>query len=149
MNIQLLQELLKNQIVIPNAAVRRGAPNGVVSTFVYVVKSDDTVTVRPVTLGVVDGERVAVTAGLAAGEIVVTEGAIGCATVRRFCCRRQRPLPAAPRRRREHRSPELPARTAGERTPNLRNDAHGGSRMNPSRIFILRPVATTLLMLQS
>ncbi|MEP6548185.1 MAG: MdtA/MuxA family multidrug efflux RND transporter periplasmic adaptor subunit [Gammaproteobacteria bacterium] len=73
-NIQLLQELLQNQIIIPNAAVRRGAPNGVVSTFVYVVNSDNTVKVRAVTLGVVDGERIAVTAGLAAGEIVVTEG---------------------------------------------------------------------------
>jgi len=73
-NIQLLQEVLHDQIVIPNAAVRRGAPNGVVSTFVYVVKSDRTVAVRPVTLGVVDGERVAITQGLAAGERVVTEG---------------------------------------------------------------------------
>ena len=73
-NIQLLQELLHDQIIIPNAAVRRGAPNGVVSTFVYVVGSDHTVKVRPVTLGVVDGERVAVTKGLSVGEIVVTEG---------------------------------------------------------------------------
>jgi multidrug efflux system membrane fusion protein len=73
-NIQLLQELVRDQIIIPNAAVRRGAPNGVVGTFVYVVNPDRTVSVRPVTLGVVDGERVAVTAGLKAGEIVVTEG---------------------------------------------------------------------------
>jgi multidrug efflux system membrane fusion protein len=73
-NIQLLQELLQHQIVIPNAAVRRGAPNGVVTTFVYVVKPDRTVAVRPVTLGVVDGERAAIASGLAAGEVVVTEG---------------------------------------------------------------------------
>jgi membrane fusion protein, multidrug efflux system len=73
-NIQLLQELRQNQIIMPNSAVRRGAPNGVVSTFVYVVNSDRTVTVRPVTLGVVDGERVAVAKGLGAGEVVVTEG---------------------------------------------------------------------------
>jgi len=73
-NIQLLQETLQHQIIMPNAAVRRGAPNGVVTTFVYVVQPDRTVAVRPVTLGVVDGERAAVTAGLAAGEIVVTEG---------------------------------------------------------------------------
>jgi multidrug efflux system membrane fusion protein len=73
-NIQLLQELLTGQIVMPNSAVRRGAPNGVVSTFVYLVNADQTVTVRPVTLGVVDGERVAVTAGLAVGDVVVTEG---------------------------------------------------------------------------
>jgi membrane fusion protein, multidrug efflux system len=73
-NIQLLEELLQNQIIMPNSAVRRGAPNGVVTTFVYVVNSDHTVKVRPVTLGVVDGERVAVAQGLSVGEIVVTEG---------------------------------------------------------------------------
>jgi membrane fusion protein, multidrug efflux system len=73
-NVQLLQEVLKNQVIMPNSAVRRGAPNGVVTTFVYAVKPDDTVAVRPITLGVVDGERAAVTAGLAAGELVVTEG---------------------------------------------------------------------------
>jgi len=73
-NIQLLQDVLKNQIIMPNAAVRRGAPNGVATTFVYIVNGDATVSVRPVTLGVVDGETVAVTAGLKAGEVVVTEG---------------------------------------------------------------------------
>jgi membrane fusion protein, multidrug efflux system len=73
-NIQLLQQILSNQIVMPNAAVRRGAPNGVVTTFVYVVKADDTVEVRPIKLGVVDGERAAVSTGLAVGERVVTEG---------------------------------------------------------------------------
>jgi multidrug efflux system membrane fusion protein len=59
---------------MPNSAVRRGAPNGVVSTFVYLVNADRTVSVRPVTLGVVDGERVAVASGVAAGDVVVTEG---------------------------------------------------------------------------
>jgi multidrug efflux system membrane fusion protein len=73
-NIQLLQDVLKDQIIMPNAAVRRGAPNGVATTFVYIVNADATVGVRPVTLGVVDGEKVAVTAGLKAGEVVVTEG---------------------------------------------------------------------------
>ncbi len=73
-NVQLLQDVLHDQIIIPNSAVRRGAPNGVISTFVYVVNADRTVAVRPVTLGVVDGERVAVTQGLAVGEMVVTEG---------------------------------------------------------------------------
>ena len=73
-NVQLLQEVLSNQVVVPNAAVRRGAPNGVVSNFVYVVKVDDTVEVRPITLGAVDGERAAVSAGLATGERVVIEG---------------------------------------------------------------------------
>jgi multidrug efflux system membrane fusion protein len=73
-NISLLQDLLQNQLIMPNSAVRRGAPNGVVSTFVYLVNGAHTVSVRPVTLGVVDGERVAVASGLAAGDVVVTEG---------------------------------------------------------------------------
>jgi multidrug efflux system membrane fusion protein len=73
-NIQLLQDVLADQIIMPNAAVRRGAPNGVATTFVYVVDANSNVSVRPVTLGVIDGERVAVTAGLKAGEVVVTEG---------------------------------------------------------------------------
>jgi membrane fusion protein, multidrug efflux system len=73
-NILLLQDVLKDQIIMPNSAVRRGAPNGVATTFVYIVGADSTVSVRPVTLGVVDGEKVAVTAGLKAGEVVVTEG---------------------------------------------------------------------------
>jgi membrane fusion protein, multidrug efflux system len=73
-NVSLLEDLLQNQFIMPNAAVRRGAPNGVVSTFVYLVKADHTVSVRPVTLGAVDGERVAVVSGLATGDVVVTEG---------------------------------------------------------------------------
>jgi multidrug efflux system membrane fusion protein len=55
-------------------ATHRGAPKGVLTDFVYVVKPDRTVAVRPVTLGTVDGDRVAVLSGLAAGESVVTEG---------------------------------------------------------------------------
>ncbi|HTT02434.1 MAG TPA: efflux RND transporter periplasmic adaptor subunit [Steroidobacteraceae bacterium] len=73
-NVQLLENTLSGQIVMPNAAVHHGAPNGLVSTFVYLVKPDSTVAVRPVTLGVLDGEQVQVTSGLAVGDVVVTEG---------------------------------------------------------------------------
>jgi multidrug efflux system membrane fusion protein len=73
-NVSLLLDLLQNQLIMPNSAVRRGAPNGVVTTFVYLVNADRTVTVRPVELGTVDGERVAVASGVAAGDVVVTEG---------------------------------------------------------------------------
>ncbi len=45
-NIRLLVDTLKQVVVIPTGAVQRG-PNG---TFVYVVKDDDTVTVRPITV---------------------------------------------------------------------------------------------------
>ena len=33
-NIELLQEVLHDQFIMPNSAVRRGAPNGVAATFV-------------------------------------------------------------------------------------------------------------------
>jgi multidrug efflux system membrane fusion protein len=74
-NVWLLMDVLKNQLVVPTAAVRRGAPNGTISTFLFVVNADRTVSVRPVTLGVVDGERAAVSSGVAAGDVVVTQGA--------------------------------------------------------------------------
>ncbi|HEY4214763.1 MAG TPA: efflux RND transporter periplasmic adaptor subunit [Steroidobacteraceae bacterium] len=73
-NIQLLQDTLHDQLLMPAAAIHRGAPNGVTSTFVYLVNADKTAAVRAVKLGVQDGDTVAVTEGLAEGDIVVTEG---------------------------------------------------------------------------
>ena len=73
-NIRLLQDVLHDQMVMPAAAVHRGAPDGVTSTFVYVVTPQMTATVKPVTLGVADGDTIAVTSGLSVGDIVVTEG---------------------------------------------------------------------------
>lgn len=74
-NIQLIVNVLKNQTIMPGSAVHRGAPDGVTGTFVYLVNTaDTTVSVRAVTLGVVDGERVAVAHGVAPGDVVVTEG---------------------------------------------------------------------------
>ena len=74
-NIKLIVNVLRDQTVIPGAAVHRGAPDGVTGTFVYLVNSAESkVSVRPVSLGVIDGERVAVTKGLAPGDLVVTEG---------------------------------------------------------------------------
>ena len=74
-NIQLVVNVLRDQTVIPGAAVHRGAPNGVAGTFVYLVDAAESkVSVRPVSLGVIDGERVAVAKGLEPGDIVVTEG---------------------------------------------------------------------------
>jgi multidrug efflux system membrane fusion protein len=73
-NVQLLLDVLHAQIIIPTAAVHHGTPNGVSTAFVYRVKADNTVTVSPITLGIADGERVAVLSGLATGDVVVTEG---------------------------------------------------------------------------
>lgn len=57
-------------LVMPDAAVQFGK-NG---TYVYVIKADDTATVREVKLGAGSGSRVAVLAGVEAGERVVLEG---------------------------------------------------------------------------
>ena len=73
-NIRLLLQTEKDQVVIPVAAVQHGAPNGVNSTFVYRINADRSVSVVPIALGVVDGERVAVGRGLKPGDRVVTEG---------------------------------------------------------------------------
>jgi membrane fusion protein, multidrug efflux system len=75
-NIQLIVKVLHDQTVMPGSAVRRGAPDGVISQFVYVVNTgNNTVSVRPIAVGVVDGERVSIAKGLSAGDLVVTEGA--------------------------------------------------------------------------
>jgi membrane fusion protein, multidrug efflux system len=70
-NVRLTVDTLSDTTIVATSAVQRGAAG----TFVYVVKPDDTVTVRPVKLGPSEGERVAVESGLAPGEAVVVDGA--------------------------------------------------------------------------
>jgi len=69
-NIQLLVDTLHDQMVVPTAAIQRGAPG----TFVYTVNPDSTVSVKPVKLGVNQGERQAILSGIAVGDMVVTDG---------------------------------------------------------------------------
>jgi multidrug efflux system membrane fusion protein len=69
-NVRLLLDVRKGAIIAPLAAIQRG-PQG---TFVYVVKPDQTVDVRPVTLGPTTGGDAAIDSGLSPGEQVVTEG---------------------------------------------------------------------------
>ena len=70
-NAKLLLDVMHGATVMPTAAIQRGAPG----TFVYVIKSDDTVAVQPVKLGPVDGDKVAVLSGLKPGDRVVVDGA--------------------------------------------------------------------------
>jgi len=69
-NIRLLIDTLKQVVVIPTGAVQRG-PNG---TFVYVVKDDDTVAVRPIVVQKQDETQTVVKSGLESNERVVTTG---------------------------------------------------------------------------
>jgi multidrug efflux system membrane fusion protein len=70
-NVQLLVKTLRDQVIVPTAAVQRGAQG----TYVFVVNQDNTVKMTPVTLGVADGEQQGVTGGLQGGETVVVDGA--------------------------------------------------------------------------
>ncbi len=70
-NVHLLAETLRDAVIIPSAAVQYG-PAG---EFAYVVGGDGTVAMRPVKLSPAESDRVAVLAGLKAGERVVTAGA--------------------------------------------------------------------------
>jgi multidrug efflux system membrane fusion protein len=67
----MLVDTLHEATVVPVAAVQRGNQG----TFVYVVKPDNTVTVRPVKLGPTQREIVAIESGVTPGEQVVTDGA--------------------------------------------------------------------------
>ena len=69
-NVRMLVETLPEAILVPSAAILRGAPG----TFVYVVKADKTVTVVSVKLGPVQGETTAISSGVAPGDVVVTDG---------------------------------------------------------------------------
>jgi multidrug efflux system membrane fusion protein len=70
-NIQLLIDTLHDQTIVPVSAIQRGAPGA----FVYIVNpADATVSVRPVKLGVAQGERQAILSGVEPGDTVVTDG---------------------------------------------------------------------------
>lgn len=69
-NARLLVETLKGVTVIPTAAVQRG-PNG---TFVYIVKPDQTVAMKPVKVRQQDDAQAVIAEGVAAGDKVVTTG---------------------------------------------------------------------------
>ncbi len=70
-NARLLVEQKHDAVIVPASAIQRG-PQG---TFVYVVKPDQSVAVRPVTIGVTEGGDTSVAAGLESGELVVADGA--------------------------------------------------------------------------
>jgi multidrug efflux system membrane fusion protein len=69
-NIKMHMDTLHSVTIIPIAAVQRG----IFGTFVYVVKDDQTVSVRPLTIGPTENETVAVLKGLQPGERVVVDG---------------------------------------------------------------------------
>src|ERR1035437_5836520 len=69
-NVRLLIDMLQDVVTIPTGAVQRG-PNG---TFVYVVKDDNTVAMRPIVVQKQDETQTVVKSGLTPPERVVTTG---------------------------------------------------------------------------
>ncbi|MGU7842288.1 MdtA/MuxA family multidrug efflux RND transporter periplasmic adaptor subunit [Burkholderia sp. AW33-5] len=69
-NTRLLVDVMRDATIVPTAAVLTGS----IGQFVYIVKPDNTVTVRKVKVGPVDGERTSIVSGVAIGERVVTDG---------------------------------------------------------------------------
>ena len=70
-NVRLLVDTHKDVVTMSTAGVQRGVPG----TFVYLVNTDNAVSVRPVKLGVTDGDGVEVLSGLQPGDRVVIDGA--------------------------------------------------------------------------
>ena len=69
-NARLLLDTRRDATVVPASAIQRG-PSG---TFVYVVKPDKTVEVRPVTIDDIQGGEAAIKQGLSPEELVVVDG---------------------------------------------------------------------------
>ena len=69
-NARLLVNTLKATVLIPTAAIQRSPQ----STFVYVVKADSTVDMRPVDVQLTEGDNTSIRKGVAAGEKVVIDG---------------------------------------------------------------------------
>ena len=69
-NVRMLLEVKRAVTIIPIAAIQRSAQGA----FVYVVQSDNTVAMRPIKLGPIEGESAAVDNGVVPGEQVVVDG---------------------------------------------------------------------------
>jgi multidrug efflux system membrane fusion protein len=70
-NVRLLLDTHKDVTTISTAGIQRGVPG----TFVYLINADSSVSVRPIQIGVTDGDRVEVRSGLVPGDRIVIDGA--------------------------------------------------------------------------
>ncbi|MDD5543683.1 MAG: MdtA/MuxA family multidrug efflux RND transporter periplasmic adaptor subunit [Acidobacteriia bacterium] len=69
-NARLLVEVKHGVTLVPTAAVQRNSQ----TTYVYLVKPDSSVTVRPISIGTTEAGVSEVTSGLQAGDVVVMTG---------------------------------------------------------------------------
>jgi multidrug efflux system membrane fusion protein len=69
-NVRLLVEEKQGVTLMPTAAVQRNSQ----TTYVFLVKPDSTVTVRPITVGTTEGDDAEISSGLSPGDVVVMTG---------------------------------------------------------------------------
>jgi membrane fusion protein, multidrug efflux system len=69
-NVRMVVDTKTGATIIPMAAIQRGARG----TIAYVVKEDKTISMRPITLGPVENDMVAIDGSIAPGELVVVDG---------------------------------------------------------------------------
>ncbi len=149
-NVKMVVDVLHNVVTVPSAAVQRSTQG----TIVYVVNEDSTVSVRPVKLGASEGDTTAIDSGIKPGERVITDGVDRI----REGAKVDVIVPGAPARAGGDASKRTPEQREAFKkkmesmTPEQREafkkqrEAAKNGFVNPSRIFILRPVATALLM---
>jgi len=70
LNIWLLVQMKTNVTLLPTATIQRNTT----STYVFLVRPDNKVTIRTITVGTVEGEQAEVTSGLNPGDMVVMTG---------------------------------------------------------------------------
>ncbi len=70
-NAKLLTEVKRGVVLVPNAAIQRSST----STYVYIIKQDQSIEMRTVTTGTTEGDHIQITKGVSAGEQLVTGGA--------------------------------------------------------------------------
>lgn len=69
-NARLLVEEKTGVVLVPNATIQRNSQ----STYVWLVKPDQTVTARPITAGVTEGDQTEILSGVEPGDVMVTVG---------------------------------------------------------------------------
>ena len=69
-NVRLFVDTKHDLTIVPSPAIQRG-PQG---TFVYVVGSDNTVKIRPVTIALTTGNSIGLSSGVDTGDVVVIDG---------------------------------------------------------------------------
>jgi multidrug efflux system membrane fusion protein len=137
-NVRLLVDTKKGSVLVPIAAVQRSPK----STFVYVVKSDETVEVRPVTVGPSERDTISITQGVKDGETVVTDGVDKLQSGSKVAARDEagaaedaKKDPRRPDAKRDaspDAGPAKPGTSGSSKTPSDASESPSGASDNPS-----------------